>query len=114
MNQQQIQQFEQFWAAYPRRIGKGAARRSFERALRLATFEDIMTGLNRQSQYYASKEAQFIPHPTTWLNQERWSDDPQPIANQNQRRTIADAANDFNARYRDLGAAFGLPSIERH
>lgn len=79
-----VEQFEQFWRTYPRRIGKGAARKSFEKAMKLATFEEIMAGLQRQLAYYASREQQFIPHPTTWLNQERWADDPQPVQQRRQ------------------------------
>lgn len=77
MNATQLDQFERFWRTYPRRIGKGAARKSFEKSLKLASFEEIMAGLQRQLSYYATKEQQFIPHPTTWLNQERWADEPQ-------------------------------------
>ena len=38
-----------------------------------------------------SKESQFIPHPATWLNQERWEDD-QEAAPQVRSRT-ADTYN---------------------
>lgn len=48
MTPNQIEQFEQFWKSYPRRIGKGAARKAFEKALKLASFEEVMTGLHRQ------------------------------------------------------------------
>jgi hypothetical protein len=108
------EQFEQFWKVYPRRIGKGAARKSFEKALKLESFDGIMAGLQRQLAYYASKEPQFIPHPTTWLNQERWSDEPQPIQRSTARRTISDAARDFLTSNDYRGDAFGLPSIGRH
>lgn len=107
-------QFETFWRTYPRRIGKGAARKSFEKALKLESFDAIMAGLQRQLSYYASKEQQFIPHPTTWLNQERWSDEPQPIERNTGRRTIADAARDFLTSNDYRGDAFGVPSIGRH
>ncbi len=108
------EQFETFWRTYPRRIGKGAARKSFEKALRLESFDGIMSGLQRQLSYYSSKEQQFIPHPTTWLNQERWSDEPQPIQSNTGRRTIADAARDFLTSNDYRGDAFGVPSIRQH
>lgn len=108
-------QFETFWRAYPRRIGKGAARKSFDKALKLESFDGIMAGLQRQLAYYASKEQQFIPHPTTWLNQERWSDEPQPITQRNPaRRTTWDAARDINTRLDHLNASFGLPQLAKH
>jgi hypothetical protein len=107
-------QFESFWTTYPRRIGKGAARKSFEKALKLESFDGIMSGLRRQLAYYSSKEQQFIPHPTTWLNQERWSDEPQLIQSNTGKRTIADAARDFITSNDYRGDAFGFPSIGRH
>jgi hypothetical protein len=111
MNQQQLENFEEFWRNYPRRIGKGAARKSYEKAIKVATFSEIMRGLLSQIAYYASKDAQFIPHPSTWLNQERWSDEVQPPQRNTGRRSFADAARDFNDYRSD---AFGLPSIGRH
>ncbi|MEN3145714.1 hypothetical protein ABCW43_00205 [Neorhizobium sp. IRAMC:178] len=114
MTKEQLDQFETFWRTYPRRIGKGAARSKFERALKITSFEEIMAGIRRQLAYYASREQQFIPHPATWLNQERWSDEPQPPANNNHRRTIRDAARDLEASFDYRGDALGFPSIGRH
>src|SRR3546814_5923553 len=37
--------FETFWQSYPRRIGKGCARRAYEKARKLASHDDIMAGL---------------------------------------------------------------------
>ena len=100
MTPHQTEQFEHFWKSYPRRIGKGAARKAFEKALKLATVEEIMTGLHRQIPYYQSREQQFIPHPTTWLNQERWSDDPQPTR-QRQQGNMADFGREVMERFYD-------------
>jgi len=67
--------FEQFWAIYPRRIGKGSARTAFAKAAAKVIPETIL----QIAEQYAGKsdlpDLQFIPHPTTWLNQERWNDD---------------------------------------
>lgn len=65
--------FEQFWQAYPRKVGKRAAELAFARALRRTTFEHIMDAL-RHAQW--SSDPQYIPHPTTWLNQGRYDDEP--------------------------------------
>jgi hypothetical protein len=105
--------FDAFWSVYPRRVGKGAARKSFEKALKIASADEIMSGLRRQLPYYSTREHQFIPHPSTWLNQERWSDDPQPVRSNTGRRTIADAARDL-ASYDYSRDAFGLPRVARH
>ena len=68
--------FEEFWTRYPRKIGKGAARPKYARALRLATHEDIMEGLERfiVAQPWEGN-IKFCPYPATWLFQERWEDE---------------------------------------
>jgi hypothetical protein len=71
-----IDHFEDFWSAYPRKIGKGNARRAFAKAMKNATIEEISSGLNRQLAALSSKEQQYIPHASTWLNGERWNDEP--------------------------------------
>ncbi|MDR9777220.1 hypothetical protein RJJ65_32195 [Rhizobium hidalgonense] len=102
--------FEEFWGLYPRRVGKGKAEASFSKALNQSPFSQIMHGLRQQIAYLESKPMDLRPHPTTWLNQKRWLDDPQPIQ-RNGRRTIADAARDFLTSNDYRGDAFGLPSI---
>jgi len=90
MTPAQLQSFEAFWSTYPRRVGKGAARKAYEKAIKITTPEAIMAGLHRQLAYYATREQQFIPHPSTWLNQERWADDPQPSRPQPMQRRAGD------------------------
>ena len=70
--------FDAFWRAYPRKTGKGDARNKFAKALTKTTFETIMTALERVkgSAQWQRDGGQYIPHPATWLNQERWDDDP--------------------------------------
>lgn len=64
--------FEAFWRAYPRKTGKGAARKAFENATRKGVTLDQLiaaVGLIR------ADDLQFVPHASTWLNQERWNDE---------------------------------------
>jgi hypothetical protein len=74
--------FARFWEAYPNKVGKTAAERSYERALRAIEDPDpggvILAGLERAKNSRAWREG-FIPHPTTWLNQGRWSDEPAEV-----------------------------------
>lgn len=70
--------FQMFWCAYPRRTGKGAARKAFATAVAAGADPQVIVATasayaNRCDQL--QKEPQFIPHPATWLNQERWEDD---------------------------------------
>jgi hypothetical protein len=67
------QRFLEFWARYPKKSGKGAARSKFLFALKKATSTQIMEGLDR---YIASKpDPQFTKNPATWLHQECWLDE---------------------------------------
>jgi len=70
-----IDEFDRvFWPAYPHKVGKGQARSAWRAARKRADLETIMQGLSR---YVASKpERQAWCHPTTWLNGERWLDEP--------------------------------------
>ena len=70
--------FEEFWQAYPRNAGKVAARRAYAKALARTQHDDIMVGLCEQLPAMQAKEKQYIPHAATWLNQERYDDDPEP------------------------------------
>ena len=71
--------FDQFWAAYPRKTGKGAARKWWARANPDdALLSAMLSTLDWQckTQEWAKNGGEFIPHPTTWLNAERWTDEP--------------------------------------
>jgi len=70
--------FEEFWKAYPKKIGKDAARRAFEkRKITAELMTLVMQSVRKQCQSDAWKkdDGQFIPHPATWLNQGRWQDE---------------------------------------
>ena len=69
--------FDTFWMTYPRRTGKGAARAAWDKARRKATAEAIIMAAARFRDD-PNREPQFTAHPATWLNQERWLDDPLP------------------------------------
>ena len=72
--------FDKFWQSYPRKIAKPKARASFAKAMKKASIEDIRAGLRRWKTYWEqADDPEFTPHPTTWLNQERWNDEPPPM-----------------------------------
>lgn len=68
--------FEKFWLACPRRVGKEAARKAYEKARKLASDEELLTGIRRYAAARVGQEEQFTVHPATWLNQGRWADEP--------------------------------------
>lgn len=72
--------FAAFWAAYPRRVGKAAAQKSYVRARRTATAEAILDGVRRYVEADPHRPMHYTAHPATWLNQGRWEDDADAIA----------------------------------
>ena len=70
--------FDRFWRAYPRKVGKGAARKSWRKIAPPDDLADrIVAAVAAQSDAGAqlAGETQYVPHPSTWLNSERWEDD---------------------------------------
>lgn len=69
--------FEQFWAAYPKKVGKGDAKRKFA-AIGAGVLPQILAAIAWQSKtpQWTKDGGKFIPHPATWLHQHRWEDEP--------------------------------------
>lgn len=70
--------FESFWTIYPKKVNKKKSKDKFMKICKTEkVFNDIMTGLYTQlkSSEWKKNNGQFIPHPTTWLNGERWQDE---------------------------------------
>lgn len=70
--------FDEFWAAYPRKVGKQKARTKFTAAIKRADPHAIIAGAKRLATDPNLPEKQFIPHPTTWLERDGWDDEPLP------------------------------------
>lgn len=70
--------FEEFWNLYPKKVNKKRAKDKFCKVCKNEEiFKQLMNGLNIQikSKDWLKESGQFIPHPTTWLNGERWNDE---------------------------------------
>lgn len=79
--------FCQFYAAYPRKVGRKPARKAFAKIKNVeSVLPDIMAALERQKQEYQRQHDpqkdkwQYFPHPTTWLHGERWNDEAETAA----------------------------------
>lgn len=76
--------FLAFWQAYPRKVGKDAAAKAFTKAMGRITEDDplsvILAGIERALPGWTDPE--FTPHPATWLNAGRWSDEA-PLIREN-------------------------------
>ena len=71
--------FDRFWQLYPRKIAKQKCARWWQRNTDMVS-PVILTGIQRWADYWqqSNTETRYIPHPYTWLTQERWYDDPPP------------------------------------
>jgi DNA-binding transcriptional ArsR family regulator len=95
--------FEEFWLTYPRRSAKGAARRAWSRASTVANPQAIIAGAAR----YAgdpNRDDTYTAHPATWLNAERWDDDPLPVRDNRSDRKV-DEVKDVIRRAAERDAA---------
>jgi hypothetical protein len=79
-------EFEAFWQDYPHKVGKRAAATAFDRARRRASFEVIAAGLTR---YAGKTDDRPWCNPATWLNQDRWDDQPGPSQEGNGKPGVA-------------------------
>lgn len=72
--------FEKFWEAYPRKVGKQNAYKAFLKLkVDSETLEKILFAINQQKSSEQWQDERYIPHPSTWLNGERWNDElPKP------------------------------------
>lgn len=66
--------FDVFWKLYPRKTNKNLARNSYEKQLRETTPETLLQSVKNFADEMQGVEKKWIPHCSTWLNQERWRD----------------------------------------
>jgi len=84
-----IKRAEEIYSIYPKKVGKGVAIKSIEKALKKISFEDLKPIVEAYAEKTTWKDKQYIPAPATWFNQDRWEDDqseweaPKPKSNFN-------------------------------
>ena len=71
---------EEIYQAYPVHKGKGQARKAIKAALKKIPFDDLLPKVQAYAESVAPKKGtddwQYVPHPATWFNGERWADEP--------------------------------------
>ena len=85
--------FEQFWKLYNHKKSRALAVKSFDKAIKADSFDNIIAGLT-QFVKTRGKGSQYWKHPATWLNQECWKDDHKPTTTNH---------NNFNEQDYDKG-----------
>ena len=69
--------FDEFWAAYPRKVGKQAAWKAWSKLKPSAELTKAILAAveyQRNCPQWQKDGGQYIPNPATWLNQGRWED----------------------------------------
>jgi hypothetical protein len=98
--------FENFWQQYPKKVGKLTAKRSWEK-LSLDNQQKALEAIVEHRKYWAAKgtDWEFIPHASTWLNQERFEDELVIEQKENKRPPLPWYASDelTLAKGRELG-----------
>lgn len=70
--------FDAFWASYPRKVAKEAARKAWDK---IGPDEELVGRMVAAVKAQAATEqwrrdgGRFIPHPATWLGARRWEDE---------------------------------------
>lgn len=65
-----VPEFNEFWSSYPRKVAKPTALKSWLK--QKPPIKEVLFALTQEKRRWT--DPQYIPHPSTWLNQRRWED----------------------------------------
>lgn len=89
--------WSEFWEVYPKRVGGAKAKEAFIKAW-TKHGNIVLEGARRfGADPNLPTDKQFIPYPATWLNQERWNDEPLP-----ERKLSPEEVAERNAKLREI------------
>lgn len=69
--------FDVWYAKYPRKVARAAALKAYLKSRESASESELLSAVERFAAEMSGKELEYIPHPATWLNGERWLDKPE-------------------------------------
>jgi alkylhydroperoxidase/carboxymuconolactone decarboxylase family protein YurZ len=74
---EEMQDFDEFWKVYPRKIAKADARKAWKQTESIRP--DLQTIIQAveaacKTEQWMRGGGQFIPYPATWIRGERWED----------------------------------------
>jgi hypothetical protein len=72
-NKESNKDFEKFWKAYPKKVGKKKVQDKFD--ANDFPIDLIIKNIELQKKSDQWQNQQYIPNPETYLNQERWTDE---------------------------------------
>ena len=104
--------WDEFWKIYPLKVGKGAAFKAFDKAIRRATPQEIIDGAKRYADD-PNRNPGYTAHASTWLNADRWADPLLPPKTpQNGARAIITTPTAVPPRYSADDQPQGAPMPE--
>jgi hypothetical protein len=70
--------FAEWWRAYPKKVGQKAALKAWKKAKGKPPLPVLLAAVEKQKTWaqWQRDGGQYIPNPSTWLNQGRWNDEP--------------------------------------
>lgn len=95
-----VDPFDQFWAAYPRKVAKEAARRVWGKLKYRPPVIRMTEAIARakETEQWKKDGGQFIPYPATWLNRGSWDDEPVETTGNSDPNGFLAGLNSFIAR----------------
>jgi hypothetical protein len=108
--------FNAFWNAYPTsdgrvKGGKDLAAKKYHQALKHATHQQLMTGVQNYGTFIASTGT-FNANASSWLNQKRWADDY--TVTRTIKPTIGHAAQPQRQSAWERSVNSGFDAVERY
>jgi len=101
--------WDEFWKIYPLKVGKGAALKAFDKAIKRANPQEIIDGAKRYADD-PNRNPGYTAHAATWLNADRWADSLLPPKTpQNGSRAIITTPTIVPPRYSADEALQGAP-----
>lgn len=68
-------EFDAWWAVYPRKVAKPAARKAYAKARKTSDAAVLLAGARRYAIERQGQEVKYTRYPATWLNDECWADE---------------------------------------
>lgn len=82
-----MEEFDKAWAAYPRKVAKGEARKAWAQTAKIRPpLEKILEAISVARKHW--DDPMFIPHFATWLRAERWDDEYEVVVKKESKPSI--------------------------
>jgi hypothetical protein len=111
--------FAAFWDVYPRHEAKAKAVIAFAKAAKKLSPAGLVDAARRfRDDPNRNPDSKYLPHPATWLNGERWTDEiaasPPPGSGPRKLTPAEQALADYNDRYGEPNgnAAGSAPALD--